>query len=295
MNTCVLAQQTPLQRAPRERASGAMPRHRKTGIKRPSLKLFDMCEHVHKALPRLSMGYEPQQNDQPTDGLSNPIALSPRPTAVLARRSASREGGSVQQHFIPCAAFVFLPSFFSRPYVSSTSAQGIKRNSLGGEMMRYFIVVLLLAVCTAQAEDYVTIKYQPGMSMSDRPVTITVSRPFDKSGTLIPSVFKKLKAINGLKTRSFVVPDAAYITIIAEVDGQRLESSSCHTLFEANPKLVARSTGISSLDGAPREKALSSEPKDLMDFRRLWEECLSIALTDVTETFSPQQGGGHVR
>ena len=112
MNTCVLAQQTPLQRAPRERASGAMPRHRKTGIKRPSLKLFDMCEHVHKALPRLSMGYEPQQNDQPTDGLSNPIALSPRPTAVLARRSASREGGSVQQHFIPCAAFVFLPSFF---------------------------------------------------------------------------------------------------------------------------------------------------------------------------------------
>ncbi len=164
-------------------------------------------------------------------------------------------------------------------------------------MMRYlcFPIALFLVVCAAKADDHVTIKYQPGMSMSDRSVTITVGRPFDKSGKLIPEVFKRLKAINGLKTRSFVVPDAAYITIIAEVDGEQLESSSCHTLFEANPKLVAKSTGITSLDGVARKKVLSSEPKEYMDFRRLWEEALSIALKDATETFNPQQGGGHVR
>lgn len=161
--------------------------------------------------------------------------------------------------------------------------------------MRYFIVALVFAVCTAQADDHVTIKYQPGMTMSDRPVTITVARPFDKSGTLIPEVFKRLKAINGLKTKSFVVPDAAYITIIAEVNGQQLESSSCHTLLEVNPKLVAKSTGITSLDGVARQKILSSEPKDFMEFRRLWEEALTFALKDATETFNPQQGGGHVR
>ena len=48
--------------------------------------------------------------------------------------------------------------------------------------------------------------------------------------------------IHKLETKSFVVPNAAVITIIAESNGKRLESSSCHTLFEANRKLVARCT-----------------------------------------------------
>ena len=157
--------------------------------------------------------------------------------------------------------------------------------------MRYGILALLLAVCTAQADDHVTVKYNPGYSMSDRAVTITISRPFDKSGTLIPEVFKRLKAITVLKTKSFVIPDAAYITIVAEMDGQRLESSSCHTLFEANLNLVAKSTGVSALDGVTREKALSAEPKDFMDFRRLWEEALSISMRSATETFKPQPFG----
>jgi hypothetical protein len=157
----------------------------------------------------------------------------------------------------------------------------------GGEIMKYSFLALLLAVCTVQADDHVTIKYNPGFSTSEA-ITVTIGRPFDKSGTLIPEVFKRLKAITVLKTKSFVIPDAAYITIVAEMDGHRLESSSCHTLFEANPNLVAKSTGVSALEGVPREKALSAEPKDFMDFRRLWEEALSISMTSVTETFRPQ-------
>jgi hypothetical protein len=155
-------------------------------------------------------------------------------------------------------------------------------------MMHFVVVALVFAVCAVQADDHVTIKYQPGRTMSDRPVTITVGRPFDKSGPLIPEVFKRLKSINKLKTKSFVVPDAAYITIIAEVDGEKVESSSCHTLFEVNPKLVATSTGITSLHGVARNKVLSAEPKEFMEFRRLWEEALTIALKDVTETINPQ-------
>jgi hypothetical protein len=155
--------------------------------------------------------------------------------------------------------------------------------------MKYIFAALLLAACTAQADDHVAIKYQPGYTRSGRAVTITIDRPFDKSGTVIPEVFKSLKAISALKTKSFVVPDAAYITIVAEMDGQRLEASSCHTLFEANPKLVAKSTGIAALDGVSREKALSAEPKDFMEFRRLWEEALSTSMKSVTETFNPQQ------
>ena len=42
-------------------------------------------------------------NEWPAGRLSNPIALSPRP-----------QRGSVQQHFIPCAAYSFLPSFLQR-------------------------------------------------------------------------------------------------------------------------------------------------------------------------------------
>ncbi len=156
--------------------------------------------------------------------------------------------------------------------------------------MRYSILALLLAVSTARADDHVTIKYNPGHSMSDRAVTITIGRPFDKSGMLIPEVFKRLKAITGLKTRSFVIPDAASITIGAEMDGQRLESSSCHTLFEANRNLVAKSTGVSALEAVTREQALSGEPKDFMEFRRLWEEALSISMKSVTETFKPRSG-----
>ncbi len=112
---------------------------------------------------------------------------------------------------------------------------------------------------------------------------------------MIPKVFKRLKAINGLKTKSFVVPDAAYITILAEVDGQRLESASCHALLGANPRLAAKSTGITTLDGVVRKKVPAAEPKESMGFRRLWEEARSLALKDATETLNPQQGGGLLR
>jgi hypothetical protein len=153
--------------------------------------------------------------------------------------------------------------------------------------VKFTLVVPLLGVCLVQADDHVTIKFQ-GSNMSDHSVTITIDRPFDKSGVVVPEVFKRLKAISALKTKSFVVPDAAYITIGAEVDGERLEASSCHTLFEANGKLVAKSTGVAALGGLTREKALCDEPKDFMDFRRLWEEALSISTKAVIEKFNPR-------
>jgi hypothetical protein len=153
--------------------------------------------------------------------------------------------------------------------------------------MKHIIVAVLLAVCTARADDHVTIKYKAGPTMSGRTVTVTIDRPFDKSGTLIPDVFQRLEAIQKLKTKSFLIPDAGDITIIAELNGKSLESSSCHTLFETNDKLVARSTGVSALNGEPREQALSKEPKQFLEFRRLWEEALSLSLKVVAEKFNP--------
>lgn len=153
--------------------------------------------------------------------------------------------------------------------------------------MKYNIFALLLTACTAHADNHVMIKYTPGHSMTRSPVEIRISRPTSNSGTLIPDVFKRLEAINALESTSFVIPSAAFITIVAEMDGRRLESSSCHTLFESNPNLVARSTGVTALNGVTREMALLTEPKDFMEFRRLWEESLSISMKGVTETMMP--------
>jgi len=150
--------------------------------------------------------------------------------------------------------------------------------------MKYLIAAVLLAVGTARADDHVTIRYRPPPIPSARAVVVTIGRPFDKSGTLIPEVFQRLEAIHELERKSFVIPDAGSITILAEQNGKRLESSSCHTLFESNDRLVARSTGVSALEGVPREEALSKEPKSFLEFRRLWEEALSMSMKTVSET-----------
>jgi len=147
--------------------------------------------------------------------------------------------------------------------------------------MKYIIFAILLAASTAHADDHVTIKYTPGHSFSDSGVKITISRPIDNSGNLIPDVFKRLEAINALKKKSFVIPSAAFITIAVEMDGRRLEASSCHTLFESNPNLVATSKGVTVLNGTTREAVLLKEPKDFVEFRRLWEESLSMSMKNV--------------
>jgi hypothetical protein len=157
--------------------------------------------------------------------------------------------------------------------------------------MKYGVIgLLLLAVSAVRADDYVMIKYTSG-SFSGSPVKITITRPIDKSGTLIPSVFARLEAISALEKKSFLVPSAPFITIEAEMDGRRLKSSSCHTLFESNPNLIATSKGVAPLNGETREVALLKEPRDFMEFRRLWEESLSISMKGVTATIMPRQHG----
>lgn len=158
--------------------------------------------------------------------------------------------------------------------------------------MKNIIAALILSVGLAQTnatDDCVTIQYEPGYTVSGRAVSIRIDRPYDKSGTLIPDVFERLQAIQSLETKSFMVPDASHITIVAQLDGQRLEASSCHTIFEANEKVVARSFGITALDGQTREEALAEEPKDFLEFRRLWEEALDMSIKSVNQTFQPSQ------
>ena len=153
--------------------------------------------------------------------------------------------------------------------------------------MKRFLIAVLLMVGTVYGEDQVTIRYRPGNSRSARSIVITIGRPFDKSDELIPGVYRRLEAIHKLERTSFAVPDSGHISIAAELDGKRLESTSCHTLFEANENLVARSTGVSALNGMTRKEALAGEPKDFLEFRRLWEEALAMSMKAVSETLAP--------
>ena len=153
--------------------------------------------------------------------------------------------------------------------------------------MRHFLIAIMLAAVAAYAEDHVTIRYTPGNSRSAQSVVVTIGRAYDKSDKLVPAVFEKLEAIDKLERTSFVVPDSGYVTIVAEKDGRRLESSSCHTLFEANPNLVALSGGVTILDGKTRREALADAPEDFLEFRRLWEEALALSMKTVNATLAP--------
>ena len=155
--------------------------------------------------------------------------------------------------------------------------------------MKYFITiaVVLFAVSTAYAGDHVTIKFRNGGRASAYTVDVTIGQSFDKSVTLISEVFQRLEAIQKLKTKGFVIPSSVYVTIIAEHNGKRLESASCHTLFESNDKLVALSSGVHPLKGVSRQEALSKEPKDFLEFRRLWEEALSMSMKTVNDKLNP--------
>jgi hypothetical protein len=156
--------------------------------------------------------------------------------------------------------------------------------------MKYFITiaVVLFAVSTEYAGDHVTIKFRNGGRASAYTVDVTIGQSFDKSVTLIPEVFQRLEAIQKLKTKSFAFLSSGYlVTIIAEHNGKRLESASCHTLFESNDKLVALSSGVHPLEGVSRQEALSKEPKDFLEFRRLWEEALSMSMKTVNDKLNP--------
>ncbi|WP_193215146.1 hypothetical protein [Luteolibacter marinus] len=66
-------------------------------------------------------------------------------------------------------------------------------------------------------------------------------------------------------------PDASYHSIVVRQGRKSAELSSWHECFEANPKLVATSHGITSLDGARREEVLRGDTPEYREFRGLWE------------------------
>ena len=86
--------------------------------------------------------------------------------------------------------------------------------------------------------------------------------------------------------------DSAFTTIAVCDGSRRLSMSSWHELFELNPKLVAASYGVTSLDGRNREDVIAAQPEDYRVFRETWKQ-----IRDVTSSLIPAEGhpAGNVR
>lgn len=80
-------------------------------------------------------------------------------------------------------------------------------------------------------------------------------------------------------------PDASHHSIQIRAGNRQVELLSWHELFEKEPKLVATSRGISSLDGKSREEVLKADTKEYQQFRKLWNE-----IRDFTRTLIPREG-----
>ena len=52
--------------------------------------------------------------------------------------------------------------------------------------------------------------------------------------------------------------------------------SSCIPCFEDDPRLVATDSGIEPLDGRDRASVIASQNPALREFRKTWDECVSM-------------------
>lgn len=74
-----------------------------------------------------------------------------------------------------------------------------------------------------------------------------------------------------------VGPDASYHEIHLHSGKKEATLVSWHELYEANPKVIATSYGLTSLNGRKREEMLREDTKEYQEFRKLWSEIRTLS------------------
>ena len=69
-----------------------------------------------------------------------------------------------------------------------------------------------------------------------------------------------------------VGPGAKYIGIFISTGTNTLYTQSWHEIFEQNTNLVARSSGVTALDGRNRETVLQNDKPEYQQYRAAWTE-----------------------
>jgi hypothetical protein len=113
----------------------------------------------------------------------------------------------------------------------------------------------------------------------------TAQLPAEKISAL-PDRWAKVGELSEAKfRRSYVGPDATYLKIALQLNGHIVALGSWHEGFEANPNLIAKSSGVTTLDGQKRDDALKGEPKDYLRFREIWQD-----VRQSTSALIPEKG-----
>jgi hypothetical protein len=85
-------------------------------------------------------------------------------------------------------------------------------------------------------------------------------------------------------------PDSDFHSILLRSGKKSVALRSWHELFEANPKLVVTSHGVTSLDGQKRDDLLRADKKEYQEFRKLWGEIRSFTKELIPKEGKPYKG-----
>jgi hypothetical protein len=89
---------------------------------------------------------------------------------------------------------------------------------------------------------------------------------------------------------SWFGPDSSFTTIWLESTDRHTRLQSWHEGFEAQPHLVALSSGVTSLNGRTREDALRTDTKEYQRFRQIWSDLRGAIAALVPKHGDPYTG-----
>jgi len=89
-------------------------------------------------------------------------------------------------------------------------------------------------------------------------------------------------------------PDSKFTAIFLKAGKQQLLMRSWHELYEQAGKVVARSGGLTSLEGSDRLGVLRREPAEYLYYRMVWSELRSRALSLLPTEGRPRPVAGEI-
>jgi hypothetical protein len=166
--------------------------------------------------------------------------------------------------------------------------------------MQRFLLCAALAVVSisARAEDAIAIRYLDGHPTLDRSsewLTLRISRHppavAQRSKRDIDRLFEQVSAVLAehevAKDWQLAIPDAPWIEITTEINGQRLKLISCHTLLEQSGNYLVTERGGEIVDPKDRSAVLAKQSVTFRQHRLAFERILKLALERTRARLSP--------
>ena len=177
--------------------------------------------------------------------------------------------------------------------------------TLGVSIMNFFsrfifigIVVTIFSI-PAYAADAIRIRYLGGNSppgQSSEWLTLSISRSspppmITASKQDIDRLFEQVSDVlntNGItQDWQLAIPDAPFIEITLDIEGQKLKLISCHVTLERSGKLLVTERGAEAVSAQDRASVLAKQSENLRRHRVAFEKILSLTLERIHARLSP--------